>query len=141
MLKLLVAIDGSEHARHALDAAARLARDATVDVVLVNVLATPGYYGEMVPFDFQTLEGSFREGQASLLHAALTQARALGLQTVRSVAVEGPPAQEIARLAADEAVDQIVMGTRGMNALGGLLLGSVAQRVVHLATMPVLLVK
>ena len=45
------------------------------------------------------------------------------------------------RLAAERGVDCIVMGTRGMNALGGLLLGSVAQRVVHLASVPVMLVK
>ncbi len=51
----------------------------------------------------------------------------------------GPAREEIVRLAGEHAVDGIVMGTRGMNALGGLLLGSVAQRVVHLATVPVTL--
>ena len=42
---------------------------------------------------------------------------------------------------AERAIDQIVIGTHGRNALAGLLMGSVAQRVVHLVSMPVLLVK
>jgi nucleotide-binding universal stress UspA family protein len=79
--------------------------------------------------------------QDQLLATALTHARASGLQQVVTLGVEGLPATEIVRVAGDRAVDQIVMGTHGRNALGGLLLGSVAQRVVHLAKVPVLLVK
>lgn len=67
--------------------------------------------------------------QDQLLATALTHARASGLQQVVTLGVEGLPATEI------------VMGTHGRSALGGLLLGSVAQRVVHLAKVPVLLVK
>lgn len=67
--------------------------------------------------------------QDQLLATALTHARASGLQQVVTLGVEGLPATEI------------VMGTHGRNVLGGLLLGSVAQRVVHLAKVPVLLVK
>jgi len=75
------------------------------------------------------------------IEAALAQARNSGLQTVTTQAAEGQAAQEIVRLAADRGAGCIVMGTRGMNALGGLLLDSVAQRVVHLAAVPVMLVK
>jgi nucleotide-binding universal stress UspA family protein len=50
-------------------------------------------------------------------------------------------ASEIVRAATEARVDQIVLGTRGMGAMGGLFLGSVAQRVVHQANVPVLLVK
>ncbi|TDP64115.1 universal stress protein [Roseateles toxinivorans] len=50
-------------------------------------------------------------------------------------------APEILRAATEAGVDQIVMGTRGIGALGSVLIGSVAQRVVHLAAVPVLLVK
>lgn len=141
MLKLLIAIDGSEPAGHAVQAAARLAREVAVEAVLLNVREGPAYYGVLPPFDYESIDRATRERQDTLLGAALTQARAAGLQSVRSLAALGSPAQEIARVAADERADQIVMGTRGMNPIGGLLLGSVAQRVVHLATMPVLLVK
>ena len=54
---------------------------------------------------------------------------------------QGDAAQEIVRAAEHEKVDQIAMGTRGMSALGNLLLGSVAQKVLHLGHTPVLLVK
>ncbi len=85
--------------------------------------------------------GKAGAGMAAGLEAALAQARNSGLQPVTTQAAEGQAAQEIVRLAAERGVDCIVMGTRGMNALGGLLLGSVAQRVVHLASVPVMLVK
>jgi nucleotide-binding universal stress UspA family protein len=44
-------------------------------------------------------------------------------------------------VATERAADMVVMATRGLGAVGALLLGSVTQRVVHNATVPVLLVK
>ena len=53
----------------------------------------------------------------------------------------GRPAEEITRLAAALDCDQIVMGTHGRNALEGLVIGSTTHKVIHLATVPLLLVK
>jgi len=145
MLKLLIAIDGSEHARQAVVAAGRLAKEVSrLEAVLLNVGEGPNLYGLYAgppPYDFEAMQREERARQEDLLEAALTQARACGLEHVVKQSAVGAPAQEIARVAAEHGVDQIVMGTRGMNPLAGLLLGSVAQRVVHLAEMPVLLVK
>lgn len=142
MMKLLIAVDGSDHACRAIEAAAKLAKEGVgVEATLVHVREGPAYYGELPPFDYESIESSLRQRQSALLEAALAQARNSGLQTVATQATQGQAAQEIVRLAADRGADCIVMGTRGMNALGGLLLGSVAQRVVHLAAVPVMLVK
>lgn len=142
IMKLLVAVDGSEHARHAIEAAARLAREVpATEVVLLNVRTPVAYYTEVPMVDFQSLDSLAQADQDRLLETAKTQARALGLAQVSVRSAVGQPAQEIVRVAGEAGVDQIVMGTRGMNALAGLLLGSVAQRVVHLAHVPVLLLK
>jgi nucleotide-binding universal stress UspA family protein len=142
MLKVLIAIDGSDHARHAIEVAARLARDVpALDVVLLNVREPFGYQGEFPPYDFEALERGARAQQQRLLDEAMTQARANGLRQVATQSAVGSPAKEIVREAVERDVDEIIMGTRGMNALAGLLVGSVAQRVLHLATVPVVLVK
>lgn len=142
MFRMLIAVDGSEPARHALDAAARLAREiASVEVVLLNVREPLGYQVELPAYDHEAIDAAAQARQDELLEAALTQAKALGLDRAVTQGATGAAAQEIVRVAADRQVDQIVMGTRGRNALGGLLLGSVAQRVVHLAGVPVLLVR
>lgn len=54
---------------------------------------------------------------------------------------EGHPAPVIVRLAAEEGCDLILMGTRALSDLSGLLLGSVSHQVVHEAPCPVLLVR
>jgi nucleotide-binding universal stress UspA family protein len=76
--------------------------------------------------------------------AALDRAIAgLGLSgvAVRGEVGEGPPAEEVVRLAREQAVDLIVMGTYGHTGLAHLLLGSVAERVVRRAPCPVLTVR
>jgi nucleotide-binding universal stress UspA family protein len=142
MMKMLIAVDGSEHARRAIEAAARLATQVkAAQVLLLNVGDAMVYYGELPPFDFEAIERAQRQHQEQLLEQALTQARACGLETVSTQSAVGAPAQEIVRVAEERGVDQIVMGTHGRGAMGTLFLGSVAQRVVHLAKVPVLLVK
>jgi nucleotide-binding universal stress UspA family protein len=142
MLKLLIAVDGSEHARRAIEAAARLADEApALEAVLLNVREPIGYADDLTAADCEPVERVARARQQALLDAALTHAHSCGLDQVVALSAAGPVAQEIANAAGEPGVDLIVMGTRGMNALAGLVLGSVAQRVVHLAQVPVLLVK
>jgi nucleotide-binding universal stress UspA family protein len=141
-MKMLIAVDGSEHARRAIEAVARLARQMqSVDVVLLNVADAMVFYGELPPFDFEAVERAQRVHQEKLLAEAEAQARAGGLQNVLTQSAVGLAAQEILRVADERGVDQIVMGTHGRGAVGSLLLGSVAQRVVHQAKVPVLLVR
>jgi nucleotide-binding universal stress UspA family protein len=142
MLKMLVAVDGSAHARRAIDAVARLAPQITggVRVWLLNVGAPMVYYGELPPFDLEPVERAQREQQQGLLADALADARAGGLADASTLSAVGEPASEIVRVAAEHGVDQIVMGTHGRGAIGSLLIGSVAQRVLHQARVPVLLV-
>lgn len=142
MLKLLIAVDGSAFARRAIEAAARLQADApSLDVVLVNVRDVPVYAEQYAMLDAQAVEFALQQQQQALLEEALAQARQAGLKQVRTQSEVGFAAPEIARAAAALGVDLIVIGSHGRSALGGLLLGSVAQRVVHLASTPVLLVK
>jgi nucleotide-binding universal stress UspA family protein len=142
MLKMLVAVDGSAHARRAIDAVARLAPRITggLRVLLLNVGAPMLYYGDLPPFDAEPVEHAQRALQERLLAEALADARAGGLADVHTQSAIGEPASEILRVAAEHGVDQIVMGTHGRGAIATLLIGSVAQRVLHEARVPVLLV-
>lgn len=142
MLKVLIAVDGSVHAQRAIEAAARLqARTNGLDALLVNVRQWPLFYGELPPLRYELIEQDQVQHQKELLEAALATARRSGLEHVSTLSEVGEPATEIARVAEEKGVDQIVMGTHGRGAVGSLLIGSVAQRVVHLAKVPVLLVK
>lgn len=60
---------------------------------------------------------------------------------VSHVLLEGDPATEIARYAADAGIDVIVIGTRGRTGVDRLVLGSVAERVMREAPCSVLVVK
>jgi nucleotide-binding universal stress UspA family protein len=142
MMKMLIAVDGSEHSRRAIEAAAHLARQMqSVQVVLLNVADAMVFYGELPPFDLEAVERAQSQHQERLLSEALAHARACGLQQVQTQSAVGLAAQEILRVADERGADQIVMGTHGRGAVGSLLLGSVTQRVVHQAKVPVLLVR
>jgi nucleotide-binding universal stress UspA family protein len=142
MMRVLVAVDGSGAALRALDLLARWARDGMqVQAVLVHVRHEPLVYGEISAANIAAVEVAQKKHQDQVLAEA--QARALGgglvLASVQRAA--GLAAVQIVRTAAEQGVDQIVMGRHGRGAIGSLFLGSVAQRVVHLTKLPVLLVK
>lgn len=142
MYKILIPVDGSKHADRAIGAVARLAEHvASIDVVLINVQEGWVFHGELPPLEYKSLEEMLVVQQNDLLENALAHARSCGLKSVICEAARGLVASEIIGAAALHAVDQIAMGTHGRGAVGSLFIGSVAQQVVHLAQMPVLLVK
>jgi nucleotide-binding universal stress UspA family protein len=59
----------------------------------------------------------------------------------RRVVEAGHAAETIVRYAREQNCDSIIMGSRGLSSVGNLVLGSIAARVVHLAEIPVTLVK
>ena len=144
MRKPLVPIDGSASATRALaHALTELRGQADAELHLLNVQSPPlhPFPGKLVSPDLIDQELR-RQG-----HALLDQAEAsaggnsiAGVRHVRHVRI-GRPADEIAACAAEQGCDAIVMGTRGMGTMAGLLLGSVATKVVHVARLPVTLVK
>jgi nucleotide-binding universal stress UspA family protein len=141
-MKVLIPVDDSDAARRAAEHVARMAPDpGSIEAIVLNVRSDPEYHGELAPRDYQTLDRAQREVQQKLLARALEHARRIGLTQVAIDAAQGTAADEIARVAQERGVDQIVMGTHGRGAVGRLFLGSVAQRVIYLAPMPVTVVK
>jgi nucleotide-binding universal stress UspA family protein len=141
MLRLLIAVDGSEHARNAIDAAARLGREGEVEAVLVHIREGHTYHGDLTPRDYERIAEQALAQQSQVLEGALAHARKSGLARVETLGEEGTPDVDIPRIAMQRSADMIVMGTRGLAPVSALLLGSTAQRVVHNASVPVLLVK
>ena len=142
MQKVLIAVDGSVHAKNAIEAVARLARSGVMpEVTLVNVRAWPVLFGEASVSSLEQIEQAEKEYQEQLLADAELQARGAGLGLSAKIAAMGEPAAEIVRAAQDCGADQIALGTHGRGALGSFFIGSVAQRVAHLAKIPVLLCK
>jgi len=145
MLRFLVPTDGSEHALLAVEEVVRLAPQLTqpVEVLLLNVQPpVPAKFlllGEGTPSDKRELEEPLREaGEETLQPARALLERA---KITHACHVEiGHAAETIAKFALTFHCEMIVMATRGLNAGSGLLLGSVATKVVHLAEIPVLLV-
>jgi nucleotide-binding universal stress UspA family protein len=76
-----------------------------------------------------------------VIGAARKALDAAGIRNEARVEIAPDPATEIARVAGEARCDQIVMGTRGLGALAGLALGSVATKVLHLVEIPVTLVR
>ena len=141
MSKLLVAVDGSPNATRAVEYAIRLAKKTGDALHLVTVHPEPVIYGEIqVYVPKEKMEELQKKHSEDFLRPAVELARAAGIAHTSEVLV-GDTAVVIARRAKALACDSIVMGTRGMGAIGNLMLGSVATKVVHLSELPVTLVK
>ena len=141
MNNILVPIDGSAAALRAIAlAVAELKCVPGGRLHLLNVQAPllQPWPGKLVSPD-QVQEELRRRG-TEVLARARDMAGAVDVEPKLHVRV-GSVAEEIVACANEHACDGIVMGTRGLGAAAAMALGSVAARVVHLARMPVTLVK
>jgi nucleotide-binding universal stress UspA family protein len=138
----MLPFDGSDNALRAVRYAIGLAQtNPPVSVHLLHAHEPPLLYGEIAVYvDLAKVTELQRREALALLSAAEELLRAAKV-TFTSEAAVGPIAPTIAERAEQLGCTAIVMGTRGMSAVGNLLLGSVATRVVHLTRLPVTLIK
>jgi nucleotide-binding universal stress UspA family protein len=143
----ILALDGSEHAAHAAAFAARLPLPAETRFLLVHVLRRrhphPAWgSGDPDAWDRTVIEADRkrREQASALLESARAGLTAAGRPCEQLVA-EGEPAEEVARLAGEREADLVIAGARGVSLIRGLLMGSVADRLLERAPGSVLLVR
>jgi nucleotide-binding universal stress UspA family protein len=80
------------------------------------------------------------QAAAKALKDAIAKSEAAGVG-FKTIVRTGQAAETIAQVAREEDIKRVVMGTRGLGRIQGLLLGSVATKVIHLAEVPVTLIK
>jgi nucleotide-binding universal stress UspA family protein len=146
----LVAVDGSLQGLKAMDLAITLAKASDAELVLIHVVPR-----EPVPEGIEKwaeVEGLSAEEARARVHIgrtlgdnitreAETRAKDAGIGRVSSRVTEGNVAKDIVDVAMDIEADMIFLGSRGLSNVQGLLLGSVAQKVSHLAPCTCVLVK
>jgi nucleotide-binding universal stress UspA family protein len=137
--KILVPTDFSESANHALVYGTSFAREYKAELVLLHVVETlsVGYASDLFPVPmaevFQEIAGYARSELAKL--SATARERGVA---VREVVTQGKAAAEIIRIAREESIDMIVLGTHGRGFIDHALFGSTTERVVRRAPCPVL---
>jgi len=142
MLKLLLATDGSDNANRAIDHVIKQAGrySEPLEVHLLNVQLPLAGVNIKLFISREDLDAYYRDEGIAALKSAREKFDAAGVKYAFHIGV-GEPAKVIVQYAGDKQCEQIVMGSRGMGTVSNLVLGSVASKVIHLANVPVLLVK
>jgi nucleotide-binding universal stress UspA family protein len=146
---ILIAMDGSPHSMKAVEVGSQIAAALKAKLVLLNV-AKPDKAIEAMK-EFARVEHStdrdvdiidiLKRGARQMLEAESVKARSAGVQNVVVEVEEGPIARTIVARGEHHNVDMIVVGSRGLGDIEGLLRGGVSHRVETLAKCPVLVVK
>ncbi len=140
--KILCPVDFSDASRSALRVACELARRFDGEVTVFHAYPLPGYTlpeGTVLPATGMLQE--LAEQTDALLSRWKAEAIADGAPRVATAKAVGEPAMEIVAAAEDGKFDAVVVGTHGRTGLAHVLLGSVAERVVRRAPMPVVTVR
>ena len=137
--RILVPLDGSPLSAHAADLAIDLATALQAELAFVHVIEpseTVAPVGGLPPGELRKV---VQQEARDVLDAATSRSHVE--PPAWRFLKEGKPAPEIVAAAKEWGADLIVMGTHGRSGLGRVVLGSVAQAVVHAAPCPVLLVR
>ena len=138
--RVLIPLDGSALAEQALPHAIAQAKHFQAELVLLRVVEPFAHAIGMSLADFERIRQQttiWVDEYLERIAADIQQQEVL----VQKVTIDGRPHTAIAEFAENNQVDLIVMSTRGQSGLTRWLMGSVADRVVRGATVPVLLVR
>ncbi|AQU84324.1 MULTISPECIES: universal stress protein [unclassified Halomonas] len=143
--RILVPIDGSEHARQALSVACKLLDENATTLYLLHVPEALAYTTTLVwGIGAVNAEATLAEREKAgeqLLQQAAKSAREQGAQQIEEVLTQGDPVRVILATAEACNAEAIVMGSRGLSDLGGVVIGSVSHKVSHVATCDVITVR
>lgn len=140
--KILLATDFSDCAEEACAYALTLARKFDASLQILHVINEPvdlrGFY---VPhISFEQLEKEIADGAATMLETFCKDNLA-GFNNYTTAVASGVPFEEINRIAQEQDISLIVIGTHGRSGLDHLIFGSTAERVVRSAPCPVLTIR
>jgi nucleotide-binding universal stress UspA family protein len=141
--RILIAVDGSSHSAKVTKAVIEhaLACRQAPELHLAYVhLPVPTLGGLIKPVGHEALQRYYRDEGEDALRGAKRMLDRAKLACDLHIMV-GPIAETLAAEAKKLKCDMIVMGTHGMGAMSGMLLGSVATKTVHLARCPVMLIR
>lgn len=136
---ILVPTDFSEPAQAALQYARSLAAEFGSDLHLLHIVPEPYIYPWGTEVSTMPLVDLLTQSETQAAERLKTIAPS-DVKTKTATAI-GTPVDRILQYIADEGIDLVVLGTHGRGAVGHLLLGSVAERVVRRSPVPVLTVK
>lgn len=139
--KILLSTDGSDNAMRAASYTLNMVKNNPhLRVTVLNVRSGSDILVRYNPFDNQAIS----KEKCELSESIIKHTRALFENegfVVRSDIVFGEPGQTISEYARDKGYDMIIMGTRGLSKLSGIILGSISHQVLRHSTVPVLFVK
>ena len=137
MNRIVIGTDGSPGSRAAVEEGLELARLTGIPVTFICVRHPIVLLGD--PYHQRKLSEQLAQARAAL-DEAMEEADRLGVEADCEIA-EGDPVDELIRAARYQEADLIVVGSRGLGAIAGALLGSVSKALVQHAPVPVLVVK
>lgn len=133
--RILVGYDGSRESDKALDLAVDLAKAARASLVVQHVIAIVPEAAE-VSMNMAEIE----KEAGRMLEAVVERVRSAGVSATK-VLTQGDVARSILKEAEDRGVDLLVVGSLGRGRMARILVGSVADKLVRTATVPVLIVR
>lgn len=145
--RILIAVDGSDNALRAADAASVIAEKFGAELVVVTVLESLRLPPELQKF---AKSEEFEESPAALAKRFVGEpltskaariASTAGVEKITQLVEDGDPAEEIFRVAKNMNVSLIVLGTRGLGTMREVLMGSVSHKVTHISECPCMTVK
>ena len=138
---IVAATDGSDQSLRAANVAAALARSNEAHLFIVTVVRPPeGWWGIVgAPPPAESLGNALADAQRVVLEKTVDAVDLAGVdyETVEEV---GDPANQLAAFAEEKGADLLVIGQRGAGLVERIMVGSVADRLVHIAHTPVLVV-
>ena len=144
--KVLVGLDGSTHAVEAAQTAVEIASKFGAELHLLTVTRPYKVSPRLRQFlEAENLLGEPKYVMDEMTNSIITEAKDIaskaGLQGVKAVVREGKPSRTLLEYSKDNAIDLIVVGSRGVGELDAALLGSVSQKVSLLSACSVMIVR